>query len=165
MPRDIKIRINQKQFESSIDDVDNQKEAASKTTPKKTKRSKSKLFKKFVDKVNRKQIKRKPVKTNPKKMKGTLLAKRNKRIAIREGALRSVSIIIRYKKVTTGKIKRYEINPISWRYRKLKSGYRKVLFALDKKANKQIKMFVLRNIQNVGLTDKKFKSKYPIEIK
>jgi len=159
MPRDIKIKINK----GSYQEPQEESKVASKN--KLGKRTQTDCFKKFVDKVNRKSIKRKPTKTKPANLRGTLVAKRNKRIAIREGALRHVSILIRYKKVTTGEIKRYEVNPISYRYKKLKAGYRKVLFALDKKDKKQIKMFVLKNIQNVGLTNKKFKSNYPVEIK
>jgi len=37
-----------------------------------------------------------------KRITGTLFAKRNVRLAIREAALRRVTIVVLYKKVTTG---------------------------------------------------------------
>ena len=122
----------------------------------------------FVKEQEKKAPKRKPVKVGvPENMRGTLYAIRNKRLAIREGALRKVSVIITYTKITTGETKKYEVNPTSYRYKKLKNGYRKVLFAYDKGEKKRLKNFVLRNIKNVVLTDRKFKpdARYPVEIK
>lgn len=120
-------------------------------------------FEQFVKKVQQKAPKRKPVRTK-KPLTGTLFAKRNTRLAIRQAALRGVSIIILYKKVTDGTLNKYLVFPLSYRFRKLKQGRRKVLFALDVKEGKQIKMFSLRNIYKVAITDKKVRSRYPIEI-
>ena len=129
-----------------------------------TARRKPASFEKFYDEQKKKMVKRKPVKTKSKTHTGTMFAKRNKRLTIREAALRGVSILVDYRKVS-GERKKYLLNPISYRYRKLKKGWRKVLFVEDKKENKQIKMFVVQNIQNVVLTDQKYKSQYSIEIK
>lgn len=126
-------------------------------------RKRPKSLEKFYEQQKKKMVKRKPVRTK-KEVTGTMFAKRNKRLTIREGALRQVSIMIDYKKINTGERKKYLLNPISYRYRKLKKGWRKVLFAEDKNSDKQIKMFVLDNIQNVVLTDKKFKSRWNVEI-
>jgi len=125
-------------------------------------------FSDFFSEQLKKAPKRKPTRVKPSpKMRGTLFAKRNKTTAIREAAKRRVSIIIIYKKITTGETKKYEINVLSYRFRKLKAGRRKVLYGLDKndKNRKQLKNFVVRNIKNVILTDRKYKtSGYPVEI-
>lgn len=120
-------------------------------------------FAQFVKKVQEKAVRRKPVMTK-KRITGTLFAKRNVRLAIREAALRRVTIVVLYKKVTTGQIKRYELIPLSYRYRKLKQGRRKVLFALDYRDDKQVKYFLLKSIYKVAITDRKFKTRWDIEI-
>ena len=120
-------------------------------------------FEKFADKVETKAKKRKPVRTKAQ-VSGTLFAQRNKRIAIREEALRGVSLVILYKKVTTGEVKRYEVIPISWRYRKTRAGMRKVIFLQDVRDKKQLKYFVLKNVIRAVLTDRKVKSDWPVEI-
>lgn len=121
----------------------------------------------FVKDVEAKAQKRKPVRTDrPEKATGTLWAIRNKRLTIREGALRLVAILVTYRKITTGEVKKYEVIPVSYRYRRLKIGYRKVLYCWDKNEGKQLKSFVLTNVMNVALTDRKFRPDpaYPIEI-
>lgn len=138
---------------------------------KKVVRRKKRDWSTFLSEETEKAPRRKPARTKeskPEKMIGTLYARRNKRVTIREAALRKVSIIVTYKKVTTGETKKYEVNPIEWKFRKLKSGRRKVLYVEDKndkRKRKQIKNFVLRNIKNVVLTDRKFKSRWPVKIK
>lgn len=122
-----------------------------------------KTFEEFVLSVERKAQKRKPVRTKVS-LSGTLFAKRNTRIAIREAALRGVTIIILYQKVTTGELKKYEVLPLSYRYNRLKAGWRKVLFVQDIRDHKQTKRFVLRNIYKVALTDKKVKANWLVEI-
>jgi predicted DNA-binding transcriptional regulator YafY len=94
---------------------------------------------------------------------GTLFAIRNKRLAIREGALRRSQIIIKYKKTTTGEVKRYRVAPYSYRTRILRVGRRKMLYAYDMDA-KRIKSFAMRNIRNVIITDRKFRPKWPVEL-
>ena len=120
-------------------------------------------FEKFAEKVEQKAKKRKPVKTKAK-VTGTMFAQRNKRVAIREAALRGVSLVVLYKKVTTGEIKKYEVIPISWRYRKTKLGIRKVIFLQDVRDSKQLKYFVVKNIIRAVLTDRKIKPSWPVEI-
>lgn len=120
-------------------------------------------FEKFAEKVEQKAKKRKPVKTKAK-VTGTMFAQRNKRVAIREAALRGVSLVVLYKKVTTGEIKKYEVLPISWRYRKTKLGLRKVIFLQDVRDSKQLKYFVVKNIIRAVLTDRKMKPSWPVEI-
>lgn len=120
-------------------------------------------FQQFIKKVQLKAPKRKPVRTK-KQLTGTLFAKRNARLAIRQAALRKVTIVILYKKTSTNQIVRRQIIPLSYRFRKLKKGRRKVLFGLDYRDDKQVKYFVLRNIYKVALTDRKFKTRWMIQI-
>jgi predicted DNA-binding transcriptional regulator YafY len=116
----------------------------------------------FIARQSAKAVKRKPKRTGVKLKRGTLFSVRNKRVTIQEGALRRVQIIIVYTKVTTGEQKRYVVCPYSYRYRKLRRGWRKMLFAWDVD-DKHIKGFVLENIRNVALTDNKFKPKWEVE--
>jgi predicted DNA-binding transcriptional regulator YafY len=119
-----------------------------------------------VDFINQQEIKapkRKPKRVGQKQKAGTLFAIRNKRLAIREAALRKVQIVMTYQKTTTNETKKYTVAPYSWRYRRLKAGLRKMLFAYDMQ-EKHIKGFVLKNVKNVAITDRKFKPKWPIEI-
>jgi len=94
---------------------------------------------------------------------GTLFAIRNKRISIREGALRRRQIIITYTKTTDNTTNKYQCNPYSYRYRRLKIGRRKMLYAWDVE-DKHIKSFALSNIRNVALTDRRFVPKWRVEI-
>ena len=88
---------------------------------------------------------------------------RNKRLAVREAALRNVQVIITYRKVTTGETKKYVVAPYEWKYRRLKVGFRKMLYAYDMK-DKHIKSFAWRNVRKVAITDRKFKPKWPVQI-
>lgn len=115
-------------------------------------------FKGFDRKLNRKPFK------VERDILGTLSAKRNSRIAIREAALRGVTMIILYKREQNGQVKRYEVVPLSYRFRRLKAGLRKVLFCQDVNEKGQVKFFLMRNIFKVALTKKKSKPKWPVEI-
>lgn len=126
--------------------------------------SRKQNFEQFVKKVQEKAPKRKPVRTK-KPLTGTLFAKRNTRLAIRQTALRGVTAIVLYKKVTTGQINRYQVIPISYRYRKLKQGRRKVLFVQDYRDGKKTKYFLLKNIYKVAITDRKVKPSWIVQIK
>ena len=117
----------------------------------------------FIQKQEAKAPKRRPRRTGQKPKIGTLFAIRNKRLSIREAAMRRVQIVITYKKVTTGETKKYVVAPYSWKYLRMKAGLRKVLYAYDMKAG-HIKSFVQRNIRNVAITDRKFRPKWPVEI-
>lgn len=117
----------------------------------------------FIAEQESKAPRRRPRRSGEKLKTGTLFAGRNKRLAIREAALRNVQIIIRYRKTTTGETKQYIVAPYSYRYRRTSKGRRKMLFAYDMAA-KHIKGFVLRNIRNVAITDRKFRPKWPVEI-
>ena len=112
----------------------------------------------FIADQELKAKKRKPKRTGEKMRTGTLFAGRNKRLAIREAALRTVQIIIRYKKITNGETKKYIVAPYSYRYRMTRNGRRKMLFAYDME-DKRIKGFVLKGIKNVSITDRKFRPK------
>lgn len=116
----------------------------------------------FIEKQELKAVKRKPVRTKATPI-GTLYAMRNKRLVIREAALRKVQVILHYRKITTGEHKTYIVAPYEWKYRKLKIGLRKVLYAYDMK-DKHIKSFVQINITRAILTDRKFKPKWTIRI-
>lgn len=103
----------------------------------------------------------------PKRKKGgaieTAFLKRRNRIAIREASLRGVSIVMLYRKVDNT-LKRYELIPISYRYRVLKSGLRCVLFAQDVRDAGQIKQFIVSNIYKVALTKKRRRASFRVEI-
>lgn len=124
----------------------------------------SKLRTDFVKKVEQQAKKKKPTLTKVD-IRGSLFAKRNYRIAIREAALRGVSCVILYRKVTTKRLKRFEVLPISYRYKQFKEGWRKALYIEDVRQNHQIKNFLMKYIQKVAITDRKFKSRWPVEIK
>jgi predicted DNA-binding transcriptional regulator YafY len=117
----------------------------------------------FVQQQEAKAPKRLARRVGLKPKTGTLFAIRNKRLAIREAALRLSQIIITYKKTTTGETKKYVVAPYSYRYRRLKAGIRKMLFAYDMK-DRHIKGFAIRNIRNVAITDRKFRPKWEVEI-
>ena len=117
----------------------------------------------FIQEMERKAPRRKPKRTKAEPT-GTLFAIRNNRLTIREGALRYVQIIITYIKETNREQKKYIVAPYSYRYRMLKSGFRKLLYAYDMDDG-HIKGFVLKNIRNIALTDRKFTPMWPIEIR
>ena len=117
----------------------------------------------FIAQQESKAPKRKAKRVGKKPAYGTMFALRNKRLTIREAALRLVQVVLTYKKETTGEVNKYVVAPYSYRYRRLKTGNRKMLFAYDMKA-KHIKGFVLRNIRKVAITDRKFRPQWPVEI-
>lgn len=118
----------------------------------------------FIKKMVEKAPRRKPVRARvPRGKRGTLFAKRNKNLAIREAALRGVQIVITFQKTTTNEVKQYIAFPYSYRYRRLKVGRRKCLYAYDMK-DKHIKSFAIRNIRKVALTDRKHVPKWKVEI-
>lgn len=117
----------------------------------------------WVKEQEEKAPRRRPARTRMKPTRGTLFAKRNKRLAIKEAALRRVQVILTYKKTTTGETKKYVVAPYSFRRRKLKVGWRKMLYAYDMK-DKHIKSFAIRNIQKVAITDRKYRPKWPVEL-
>ena len=117
----------------------------------------------FIAIQEEKAPKRKPKRVGKTPAYGTLYALRNTRMAIREAALRLVQVIITYRKETTGETKKYVVCTYSYRYRRLKSGLKKMLFAYDMQ-DKHIKGFVLGNIRKVALTDRKFRPRWPVEI-
>jgi len=118
----------------------------------------------FIKTQESKASRRKPKRVGKTPAYGTLYALRNTRMSIREGALRLVQIILTYKKETTGEVKKYIVCPYSWKYRRLKRGVKKVLYAFDMKDG-HIKSFVQVNIKKVALTDRKFRPKWPVEIR
>lgn len=123
----------------------------------------NRVRKEFVKKVEREGKKKKPTLTKVD-IRGTLFSKRNYRIAIREAALRGVTCLILYRKVTTKRVKRFEVLPISYRYKKFKEGWRKALYIEDVRQKHQIKNFLIKYIQRAVPTDRMMKSHWPIEI-
>ena len=116
----------------------------------------------FIKKMVEKAPKRKPVRARvPKGKRGTLFAKRNKNLAIREAALRRVQINITFQKTTNKAINIYTVAPYELKYRRLKVGLRKCLWAYDMK-DKHIKSFAMRNIRKVAITDRKYVPKWPV---
>jgi predicted DNA-binding transcriptional regulator YafY len=117
----------------------------------------------WLQEQEKKAPKRRPRRVGMKPKTGTLFAIRNKRVSIREAALRNSQIIITYKKTTTGETKKYVVAPYSYRYRRLRVGLRKMLYAYDMK-ERHIKSFALVNIRNVAITDRKFVPIWPVEL-
>jgi len=117
----------------------------------------------FIAQQEEKAPKRRPRRTGMRPATGTLFASRNKRMTIREAALRGVQVIITYTKTTTNETKKYIVAVYEFKYLRLKVGRRKMLYAYDMQA-KHIKSFALRNIKKVALTDRKFVPKWPIRI-
>jgi len=128
-----------------------------------------KSFEEFVKEVELKGKRRKPVRTQPANIRGTLMAMRNWRIAVREAALRGVTCVILYKKTTTNEVKRYEVIPTEYAYRRMKDKkLKKILWVQDcrdDRDKRQIKMFVCKNILKVAITDRHLKSRWEIKIK
>lgn len=105
---------------------------------------------------------------------GSLLAKRNFRLTIREAARRLSVISMLYTKLTTGDTLEYQLEPYSYRYRRLRMGVRKVFFAykvgdvhqsrvLPKKFQ-GIRMFYLANIHAVKISLRKYRPRWRVEI-
>lgn len=117
----------------------------------------------FIAEQERKAPRRKPKRVGKTPAYGTLYALRNTRMAIREAALRRVQIIITYLKITTGETKKYVVCPYSYRYRRLRVGWRRLLFAYDVD-DRHIKGFVIGNVRKVAITDRKFRPMWPVEI-
>lgn len=92
-----------------------------------------------------------------------IFAKRDFRLGIKIAARHERQIIISYTKTTTGEHNNYHVNPYSYRYRHTRNGIRKMLFAEDA-IEHRIKGFVLRMIDHVDITQKRFKPKWQIEI-
>ena len=118
---------------------------------------------KFIQEQEKKAPKRKPKRVGKSPAYGTLFAQRNTRLAIREAALRRVQVILTYDKITTKTRVKRIVCIYSYRYRRTRIGLKKMLFAYDP-AEKHIKGFVLNNIKNVAITDRKFSPIWKIEI-
>jgi predicted DNA-binding transcriptional regulator YafY len=80
----------------------------------------------FVEQQERKAPRRRPRRIGVSPKTGTLFAIRNKRLAIREAALRRAQVVLTYRKVTTGETKKYVVAPYEWKYLRLKAGSRKL---------------------------------------
>jgi len=118
----------------------------------------------FISEMEAKAPRRKPKRVGVKPSAGTMFAMRNKRLSIREAALRLVQCVLTYTKTTTGETKIYVVCPYELKYKRLKAGQRKVLFAYDME-DKHIKSFVLDSIRKVALTDRHFVPKWPVLIR
>jgi hypothetical protein len=141
-------------------------------------------FSNYVRRVEEVAQKRKAKHTTPQTV-GTLFAKRNKRIAIAESSARGVDAVITYVKIgdsANGKnlqdkadnqiatyhsvdLKKYAIVPLEWKMRKLKMGYRKVLWAQDIYDNFRTKSFVASNIQKVAIGNRRIKPKFGFTVR
>lgn len=117
----------------------------------------------FIAQQEEKAPRRLPKRVGIKPLTGTLFASRNKRLAIREAALRNAQVIITYTKTTTNETKKYRAAIYSYRYRRLKVGRRKMLMVWDME-DKRTKGFALRNIRKVAITDRKYRPKWLVEI-
>lgn len=126
---------------------------------------------KFFQEQEEKAPRRRPLRAG-KPSAGTLFAKRNKRLAIREAALRDPprQIIITYTKTTTGETNKYIVAPYEYKYRRLRVGLRKMLYAVDMEDSQKgrrgrTKSFAMRNVRRVIITDRTFRPRYPVKIK
>ena len=93
---------------------------------------------------------------------GTVL-KRDIRLLIRLAAINQQQMDMTYQKITTKETKHYICCPYSYRYRFLRLGRTKMLFAYDVD-DKHIKGFVVKNIRKVKILDKRFRARWGIEI-
>lgn len=101
----------------------------------------------------------------PKKAKPSVsvYGMRAKRVHIRNAADRRLCVTILYRKIN-GEVKKYTVEPYSYRSKRLKMGWRKMFFAYDI-AEKSIKGFLLSNILSVKVEDlKKYKPRWFVEI-
>jgi predicted DNA-binding transcriptional regulator YafY len=94
---------------------------------------------------------------------GRLFSARKKKIGILDGAQNEVWIIITYQKTTTGEVNDYKVAPYEYKFRWLRIGLRKMLYAYDEKDG-HIKSFALRHIRKVVVTSDRFTAKWPIKI-
>jgi predicted DNA-binding transcriptional regulator YafY len=122
--------------------------------------------KKFLERQKAKKVVRKPKK--PKKKVPLSKAEkralvRDTRLSIRYAANNLRQIEITYHKTTTKEVNTYRVAPYSYRYKRLKIGVRKMLFAFDMDAG-HIKGFALNNISKVSITNRPFVPKWPVEI-
>lgn len=85
------------------------------------------------------------------------------RLTLRDAALQKKDVEIVYRKTTTAELKRYVVEPYSYRYLRLKVGIRKMLFGWDTRENK-IKSFALSNITQIKPLEKRFSPRFPVEI-
>lgn len=126
-----------------------------------------KSLEEFAKAVELKARTRKPVRTG-QSMRGTLASKRNYRVAIRESALRGTTCVLLYRKATTSEVKRYEVIPTEYAYRRNRDGQlRKVLWVQDvrdRNDTRQIKCFYMRNIIRAAITDRHLAPKWPVLI-
>lgn len=121
----------------------------------------------FVTQQEKMGIRRKPRKQkDPEYSKpvtyGALL-KRDHRLLIRIAAINHQQIDLTYTKITTKETKHYTCCPYSYRYRFLRMGRTKLMFAYDVD-DKHIKGFVVKNIRKVKILEKHFRPKWEIEI-
>jgi hypothetical protein len=93
----------------------------------------------------------------------TVLKRRTNRMKIQEAATVRRIINITYRKTTTREVKNYDIEPYSYRYRRLKVGLRKMLYGYDVK-DKTIKGFSVREIRKTVITNKKYRARWKVEL-
>ena len=118
---------------------------------------------KFLEQMAKAAPVKKPKKKERTPATDTILKTRDIKIVIGKAATLLRQVQMRYQKVTTGETKDYRIAPYSYRYRRLKTGIRKLLFAYDMD-DRHIKGFVLRNIRKTDMLTRKYKPRWPVEI-
>jgi hypothetical protein len=127
----------------------------------------SRALKRDIDRVKfveeQAGAKKKPKKRGVSPEIGVLFGARSVRLVIREAAINLRQVIITYKKITTGERKMYRVAPYSYRYRRVRIGLTRLLFAYDME-DKHIKGFVLKNISKIVILDKGFRPKWEVEL-
>jgi len=125
------------------------------------------IFRDRVEEIRKKFIEAQKTKARvsrrAKKRFRQLVGTRSVRLVIRESAAGRKYMLMTYRKVTSREVKRYKVAPYSFRYKRTRPGYRKLLFAYDFK-DRHIKSFYVKNIRAVERTDSNFKPLWPVEI-
>jgi predicted DNA-binding transcriptional regulator YafY len=104
-----------------------------------------------------------PLKPSIKKSTSGISTSSRIRRSIRNSAGTKTLLWITYTKTTDGETHSYLVEPYSFRYRRIKVGIRKMLYAYDI-ADGHIKSFALRNIISSKNMKEKFRPKFKIEI-
>ena len=81
-----------------------------------------------------------------------------------ESVVRNTYIVIDYVKITTNELNQYKVIPLEWKFRDLKVGRRKVLYAQDMNEGYKTKSFVHINIQRVMIGRQKAVPSFPQKI-
>ena len=112
------------------------------------------------------------VRKKPKKQRGPeythpttygRMLSRDHRLLIRQAAINQLQMDMTYHKLTTNETNHYIVCPYSYRYRRLKVGRRKMLYAYDIQ-DRHIKGFAVSRIKKIDILKKRFSPMWEIEL-